>query len=171
MYTSRKRCLPAVRYLFTFSLILLMATLTTSCVVSTSFSGPGYDSKKGTVISSSDTVVVGLTHAVLGNDSKKNALFWKNIKRVVASLPSQPGFIGYRLRREIGGKNAWTMTVWQDEASLQHFVASEVHQRAIREGFGALAGNRLAHITVDKKEIPLSWDRAEEILAERARSY
>ena len=139
------------------------------CTISTPFKGPGYDRGQGvTGNSGGDTVVVALTHAMLG-EQRRN--FDRGVERVVDSLAQQPGLIGYSLRRELFGNEAWTMTVWRDEASLDAFVRSSAHQQAIREGAGDLAGANFRRFELPAAELPIDWDTALAYLATSQRSY
>lgn len=116
------------------------------------------------------TATIGLTHAVLGDDDEKNDIFWDNADKVVDSLPQQAGYLGHRLRFKIFGGEVWTMTVWKDEQSLKNFMYGDAHHTAIQEGFAALKYFQGATITVKRSEVPISWDRAEQILREQGHS-
>ena len=145
---------------FTMTLALLSLFGLSGCAISTPFQGPGYDRQEGVTIAGEGQVVVALSKAVLRDDGTLRSTFWDYVFRVEASLPEQSGFVGYSLRREILGKQAWTMTVWSDEASLTAFVESDVHQAAIRNALGALSCARFARLEVARDEVPISWDRA-----------
>ena len=139
------------------------------CAISTSFQGPGYDRASGTVtLPGQDTVVVALTHAVLGN-SRRN--FDRGVERVVDSLEQQPGLIGYSLRRQLFGNEAWTLTVWRDEASLEAFVRSRPHREAVRSAAGELTSAAFRRVELPAAEIPIDWDTALEYLATSQRGY
>lgn len=107
-----------------------------------------------------DKVLVAITHATLNGDNALEAEFFKHTKLAEASLKDQPGFLGFSKRAELFGKNAWTMTVWQDKASMLQFVHGEAHQTAIKQSYAALAASRFAHFEVDAAQIPLAWDQA-----------
>ena len=49
------------------------------------------------------------------------------------SMEGQPGMIGHSIRRTIGGEKARTMTIWEDEASINAFVRGATHRTAVRE--------------------------------------
>ena len=139
------------------------------CAISTPFQGPGYDRSTGVSSDRADgIVIVALTHAVLGKERRN---FDRGVDRVVDSLAQQPGLIGYSLRRELFGNEAWTMTVWRDEASLEDFVRSSTHQQAIRDGAGELAGVNFSRFELPATELPIGWDTALEYLAASGRSY
>ncbi|HIP80056.1 MAG TPA: hypothetical protein EYH07_16550 [Kiloniellaceae bacterium] len=141
------------------------------CTIATPFKGPGFDPKEGVTLEGSDRVVVAITRAVLQGDRSERSDFWTNVWRVEASLEARQGFIGYSLRRELFGAEAWTMTAWIDESSLDAFVSSSVHQTAIEQSLPALGQTGFARFEVERDDIPLSWDRAVEILEEDGRHY
>jgi heme-degrading monooxygenase HmoA len=114
-------------------------------------------------------VTVGITHVITGNDKAKNDIFWDHTMRVVDSLASHKGYLGHKIRRQFFGNEAWTMTVWEDEASLQNFVVGKRHQDAIKNGLDALVKARFVRFKITKSGIPISWDDAEKIMDERGR--
>ena len=141
------------------------------CATATPFRGPGYDPKAGVTLPGAEPVIVAITQATLGDESDSRAVFWDHVSRVEASLGNRPGFVGYSKRAEVFGDEAWTMTVWADEASLTAFVRSDVHQAAIREVFGRLADARFARFAVEREDVPVSWDQALVRLDEENRGY
>ncbi len=152
-------------------LLLVALCPLVGCTISTPFQGPGYDPDKGLVIEGVQTAYVGLTLAVLKKDPKLQSVFWSHVKKVEAALSDRPGFIGYSKRTRLLGNRAWTMTVWTDEASLEAFVRSEVHQTAIRESMNALESAAFARIEINRESIPLSWNHAIAILEARREGY
>ena len=117
------------------------------------------------------TVYVGLTHAVLRDDRRSRALFWDYVERVEDSLPQNEGFLGFSKRVTVFGNDAWTMTVWTDEASMNAFVRSDAHAGAIRNAYGALESAHFARVEIPAEDAPLTWARALEVLASEGRSY
>ncbi|HEX4871293.1 MAG TPA: antibiotic biosynthesis monooxygenase family protein [Nevskiaceae bacterium] len=114
--------------------------------------------------------VVALTHARLGEDAAARGRFWEGVWRVEGALARQPGLVGHRLRRSLLGREVWTMTVWQDEASLEAFVRSPLHQQAMREGVAALSFIETARLRLPAERLPPSWDEAEAALAAQGRA-
>lgn len=137
--------------------------------MSTPLRGPGF--ANGQVTAKQDTVVVALTHVVTGKNRKANRTFWSHVWAVVETLPEQPGLVAYSVRRELLGNEGWTMTIWQDHASVAQFVASAPHQQAMREGLPALTAVTFARLDVPADDIPMPWKRAEALLAASDRSY
>lgn len=121
--------------------------------------------------SSADRVVVSITHAMLVDDRELRQRFWDQVERVEASLQDRPGLLGFSKRVEILGDDAWTMTVWQDNESLQAFLTSDPHRSAMRDGMIGLRGARFARVELDRQDIPLSWDRALAYLETDGRGY
>ncbi len=152
----------------TAPLLALLAGLGLSaCAVATPFRGPGYDPASGPTIGGA-RLVVAVTNARLGTE---RGVFWENVARVEASLADRPGFVGHSKRTPILGGEAWTLSVWTDEAALDAFVASETHQRAIAEAYPGLAGTRFHRFELDRAAVPPSWEEALARLEAEGRSY
>lgn len=115
------------------------------------------------------TVVVGVTHVTTGDDAEKNDLFWKHTNAVVASLPSHQGYLGHKIRKQLFGNQAWTMTFWRDETSLNDFVRGDTHGAAIQNGLAAVEKGRFVRFTVERSKVPLSWGEVETIMNEKGR--
>ena len=143
----------------------------TGCAVATPFRGPGYDPDLGVTLEGNGSVVVAVTEAVLRNDRFKRTDFWTQVSSVEGTLIEMPGLIGYSKRTSLFGPQAWTVTVWKDEASLNAFVQSDVHQRAIAEAFDALKLARFVRFQAARTDVPVSWDRAIEMLEQQGRQY
>ena len=151
------------------TLILLFSFF--GCVIDTPLKGPGVESRTGEMADGAETVFVGLTYAVLVDDPKLRSTFWSHVGKVEESLPGLPGFVGYSKRKQLFGNEAWTMTIWTDEKSLDDFVESDVHQTAISESMKALDAATFARIELKREDIPLSWKTAMQILDMYGRQY
>ncbi len=154
---------------FTITLVVWFSIF--GCVIDTPLKGPGIASGTSKMTNSAGTVFVSLTKAVLVNDPKLRAIFWSYVGKVEASLPEHPGFVGYSKRTRLFGNEAWTMTIWTDEKSLNDFVEGDVHQTAIRESIHALASATFARVELNREEIPLSWERALQFLDKNGWQY
>lgn len=140
--------------------------LLNSCTIATPFRG---NDRGGDHCQSAETVIVGLTHATLGEDSSKNEKFREHTRKVADIVQSLEGNLGYSLRRQIFGKEAWTISLWKDEDSLQEFMRHPVHREAMKEGGPAMARARFATVEISCSELPISWDRALELIDEHGR--
>ena len=138
---------------------LAVVPLLGACAISTPFprlkmSGAGAD----------DQVVVVLTHIVV--DSNQRSEFDRQTRRVIDSLPSHSGMLGYSARRQIFGNEAWTMSMWASDADRAGFVRSAVHQEAIAKSAPAIVNIQLKRLTLTRKDVPVGWPRALELMAE-----
>jgi len=107
-------------------------------------------------------VVVALTHAVV--DPAKRKPFDVHTANVVRSMDSHEGLVGFSVRKQLFGNEAWTMTVWRDAAALEAFTRSPVHVAAIRAGAPALVEARFHTLTWPDAKKPPSWRQAKRIL-------
>jgi len=65
-------------------------------------------------------------------------------------------FIAYMLKKEF-----WTMSVWEDEASLSDFVKTGAHLRTMRELSRYLSPERrFVKVRIKGSDVPMTWDRA-----------
>lgn len=138
---------------------LAVVPLLGACAISTPFprlkmSGAGAD----------DQVVVVLTHIVV--DSNQRSEFDRQTRRVIDSLPSHSGMLGYSARRQIFGNEAWTMSMWASDADRAGFVRSAVHQEAIAKSAPAIVNIQLKRLSLTRKDVSAGWPRALELLAE-----
>ena len=138
---------------------LAVVPLLGACAISTPFprlkmSGAGAD----------DQVVVVLTHIVV--DANQRSEFDRQTRRVIDSLPSHSGMLGYSARRQIFGNEAWTMSMWASDADRAGFVRSAVHQEAIAKSAPAIVNIQLKRLSLTRKDVPAGWPRALELLAE-----
>ena len=148
-----------------------LVALTTMSLMLTAFTfgSPFRASKELDQLSPETMVTVGITHVTTGDDSKKNDIFWQYTYAVIDSLASHKGYLGHKIRKQIFGSEAWTMTVWKDEASLNAFVRGDMHSQAIQNGLDAVAKARFVRLTIERSKIPLSWAEAEKIMTEKGR--
>lgn len=130
--------------------------------------GPGF---KATTGQPSGTVVLGLTHATLGPNLRYNAGFWWHSFKTVASLPQNPGYLGHATHVSLLGGEAWTVTAWENEPSLNAFVQSSTHKTAMHGGFHALKSGRFGRLNKTAADFPLRWAEVDAELAKRTKQY
>ena len=114
-------------------------------------------------------VIVGITHVVLDHDPEKNDVFWHHASNIIDSLPAQKGYLGHKVRMQLFGNEAWTMTVWLDEESLDSFVMSEPHSEAMAHGLDAVKIARFSRFTLNRSDLPMAWMDAEVIMNAQGR--
>ncbi len=116
-----------------------------------------------------ETVVVAITQASLKPD--KRMAFDRSLDTVAAILSGTPGLLGWSLRRELFGTEAWTLTIWESDAARAAFVGSQVHRDAIQASIPALTGTRFARLTLPSRELPFGWPQALAVLERDGVSY
>ncbi len=146
-------------------LSLAMSGLFSCIQISTPF-----QSSKALPTVSSDTVVVGITHVTLNDNRKGRKAFWRQTINVVNSLDSQMGYLGHRVRRDLGGNEGWTMTVWENDDAIEKFITSASHTQAIRMGIPGVKEARFVRVSISKDSLPMSWDEAEKAMNEKGRT-
>jgi heme-degrading monooxygenase HmoA len=133
-----------------------------ACALSTPFSGPGFD--EGLVTDAPGPFVAVATHTRASRGM--GGAFDDHVSAVTDQLATQPGFVGGSLRGRLLGREAWTLTVWEDEESLADFVSSGAHLEAMNDAPDVIDGVYYASWSVARDEMPPSWDDALDHLAD-----
>lgn len=97
--------------------------------------------------------------------------FFKDTKAVLATMPEQPGLLGYAVRFELFGNKAWTMSAWQDEASMRAFVRSPAHRDAVCRSGRTAQNIRFASLEMPLRALPMGWSDARKLLDAEPRGY
>lgn len=108
-------------------------------------------------MSDTQTVVLAITHASLGNNIFRNLLFSLLSVRIVSNLEQQPGCLGFKVKNAWGRGEAWTLTQWRDHASLDTFVQSQRHRQGVRYSFKAMDQSRFLRLELPRERIPQDW--------------
>jgi len=144
---------------------LACAWLATACRVATPFRGPGLDDDQGVRAEVPETVVVALTagRIEVGGAGR----FAARLDEVLSVLPANDGLVAFTVRRELFGSRVWTMSAWRDDDSLDRFLASPEHVRAVRDGGIPRSSVDFVRVALPKALLPLSWPQAERLLADQ----
>ena len=143
-------------------LIILFTLFLSNCRIATPFL-----ISKDSANDPEKNVIVSITYAQIADNSNKNKSFWKNVGLIKENAKENSGLIGISISKKIFGNEAWTMTVWETEEDLENFIISKRHSQAIDESEEALSNSKFARLKMKRKEIPLAWDKALNILAEQ----
>lgn len=108
--------------------------------------------------------VLFLTHARLRSVWAGYGAFGEQLDRLRALLPTQPGLLAHSLRRQPLGREVWTLSVWDSATSLEAFVRSAPHRRAMREAGPSLMMFRSARARLAPGEPLPTWTRALRLL-------
>jgi heme-degrading monooxygenase HmoA len=154
-----------------FKKLLSLGFIVSAWLLSSAFTfgTPFRSSDELNALSPDAPVIVGMTHVTVGDDRRRNDIFWDYTFRVADALSAHEGYLGHKIRKKIFGNEGWTMTVWKDEESLNDFVRGKAHADAIQNGLDAVSKARFARVTLKRSQIPLSWTDAEAIMKEKGR--
>jgi len=119
---------------------------------------------------SEQPLVLAVTHVILGKDKEENKKFWHGTHQVLDSLSTHHGYLGHKVRRSVSGREAWTLTLWQDKASLRAFVKSTVHDDATREGMFAVSRAHSFNLKTTSSALQTDWRSIEVLMDEYGRS-
>jgi heme-degrading monooxygenase HmoA len=132
------------------------------CAISTPF--PKWDNKPPS--SSEEALVLVLTRIVVNTEQREE--FDRQTKRVIDSIRTQPGLIGFSARRELFGNQGWTLSVWANDQARADFVRSAVHQEAITKSAPAIVNIELKRLTLPREKLPANWAQALALLNDPA---
>ncbi|RTL17265.1 MAG: hypothetical protein EKK52_16755 [Burkholderiales bacterium] len=81
------------------------------------------------------------------------------LTRQVAALlaEGQPGLVCHSVRREVFGRQAWTLTAWRHAEDRDRFAAHPVHAHAMAASRQLLSAVRTRRLALRRDELPLSW--------------
>jgi len=146
----------------------LVLSLLGSCRVGYPFRGPGYDSERGVVHPKAGSRVVAV---ITRGDIKpgEGNRFASALRTILHTMSEQDGLVGYSVRKSLFGSRVWTMSVWVDRASVERFVRSPAHAKAMAEGSIQNASFIAAYVQIDTSRVPLTWSEAERMLGQRNR--
>jgi len=80
--------------------------------------------------------------------------------RIMAQLRRSRGLLGYSLRAQLMANEFWTLSAWEDEASLRDFVRAQPHGRAMTAMVPYMGKTRFTRWTITGSEVPPSWEDA-----------
>jgi len=85
--------------------------------------------------------------------------FLRNTLQIRRQLAQTPGLVGYALNAGLVRKTFWTFSVWDDQASLDKFAASDPHKRIIGRLRPRMGQTRFEFFPVSGSDLPLTWDQ------------
>ena len=80
--------------------------------------------------------------------------------QVMKQLASAQGLLGYSVLAHAFAKQFWTLSAWQDQASLHSFVQHPPHMRIMAALTPHMGQTSFHHWTVKGSQLPLCWDDA-----------
>jgi|ERR1700730_10943615 len=86
--------------------------------------------------------------------------FLSETRAIQEQLESSEGLIGYSLRTQLIGKDAWTVSVWRDEEALVSFVRKSPHIDTMRNLKPRMGRTKFVRWKITGSEVPPKWDDA-----------
>ena len=88
--------------------------------------------------------------------------FTRFILAVQGQLAGAGGLVGYTLRARPFSRRFWTLSVWDDEATLRQFVVAKPHRDIMQSLRGKMGETSFTRWQVRGCDLPLSWEDAME---------
>ena len=79
-------------------------------------------------------------------------------------LKVTPGVLGYSLEAKPFSRKFWTLSVWENQQSLNNFVRQIPHSQIMQALTPHMGKSQFAQWTVTHAEIPLDWHSAKDRL-------
>ena len=86
--------------------------------------------------------------------------FLRDVVIVNRQLKRSDGLVKMSLWAEPSLKRYWTLSIWQDKASMTAFVGAEPHRSVMRRSPERLGDTAFEEFEVGADEIPVPWDAA-----------
>ena len=83
--------------------------------------------------------------------------FLRDTLRVRRQLARSDGLVGYALNAQLARKTFWTFSVWEDQASLDKFAASDPHHAIIKRLRPRMSPTRFEFFPISGADLPLTW--------------
>ncbi|MBM3945525.1 MAG: DUF3291 domain-containing protein [SAR202 cluster bacterium] len=94
----------------------------------------------------------------------------KMANAVARQAQESPGIVRYGLRANLFKRRFWTVSVWDDPASIKTFMQAEPHATAMRMS-PEWAGGGAAFVRWESEDRAVDWKVAEERLRTSGRQY
>jgi hypothetical protein len=91
--------------------------------------------------------------------------FLLDAMRIGGQLAHAPGLVGYALDAQPARKTFWTISVWEDEASLSRFAAADPHHLLTKGLAPQLGPGHFEFFQITGGDLPLDWDEVRRRLA------
>ena len=85
--------------------------------------------------------------------------FLRDAMAIRRQLARADGMIGYALDAELARKTFWTFSVWDDQASLDAFAASDPHRAITRRLRPLMGQTRFEFFQISGSDLPMTWDQ------------
>lgn len=108
-----------------------------ACAVSSPFEGNGLDEDGAISTDYEAPFFVSVTHAI--PEKGMGDVFDDHVAAIEEQLANTDGAVAWSLRGEVGGRDRWTITIWEDEEAMLLFMTSGAHLDAMLDAEDVLA--------------------------------
>lgn len=96
--------------------------------------------------------------------------FFRQSQRIMKQANTAPGMVGWSLGSNLFRLEFYTLSAWQDDASLRAFISSGDHRTAAKQfEDGMRAASVFIHFKVLGRDLPLQWKQAVAMQNQRLR--
>jgi hypothetical protein len=85
--------------------------------------------------------------------------FLRDTMQIRRQLAQTPGLVGYTLNAGLARKTFLTFSVWEDQASLDRFAATDPHRGIIGRLRPRMMPTRFEFFPISGADLPLSWEQ------------
>jgi hypothetical protein len=85
--------------------------------------------------------------------------FLRDAMAIRRQLAGARGMVGYALDAELTRTTFWTFSVWDDQASLDAFAASDPHRAITRRLQPRMGQTRFEFFQILGSDLPMTWDQ------------
>jgi len=86
--------------------------------------------------------------------------FFRYTLQTRRQLHTSPGLLGYAMEAQPWSLKAWTISVWEDQQSLDNFVRQVPHSKIMQALAPHMGKTQFAQWPVTAQDIPLNWNTA-----------
>jgi hypothetical protein len=102
---------------------------------------------------------------------RRTPRFFGHVRAIQGQLQRAEGLVGYSLRAKLFKRDYWTLSVWNDEASLMRFVRNLPHGDVMRSLSGDMGSTQFVRWRLSGSATPPRWDDAlRRLVADRSQS-
>jgi heme-degrading monooxygenase HmoA len=85
--------------------------------------------------------------------------FLRDTMQIRRQLAQTPGLVGYTLNAGLARKTFLTFSVWEDQASLDRFAASDPHRNIIARLRPRMLATKFEFFPLSGSDLPLTWEQ------------
>ena len=93
--------------------------------------------------------------------------FMRYTSQIQRQLADSEGLIGYALDAKVLSRDFWTLSVWEDKASLRRFVQQNPHEKVMMDLLPHMGQTAFFPFKVDASSIPPDWEDTKRRMRER----